>query len=120
MVWDNVDLAGRYFGNPYLYLMDALAGSIAVLMTSMLLENSGYLGNGLAYLGKRTIPIFILHKPIVQLIGTIPFSSGVLSPVVVTGSVIISIAVSLCVYSVFHRLVPAVFGEKGNKQITIE
>ena len=110
---NNADLAGRYFGNSGLYLLDALAGSAATILTSMLIEkNSRYLGNGLAYLGKRTIPIFILHKPVVQIIGKIVAFAEIPTPIVVIGSVIISIALSICLYSFIRRIAPAAFGER--------
>ena len=120
---NNVDMAGRHFGNAALYLFDALLGSIGILLVSRLLNDCKLIGNFFAYLGKRTIPIFITHKPIVNMIGKLTLTMGLPSLLVTIGSVVISIIFGVAIYEVIVRFCPIVFGEdavatKKNKNET--
>ncbi len=107
---NNADMAGRYFGNPMLYLFDAITGSLFILLVSELI--SGQLGKGLVELGKRTIPIFIIHKPIVQALNKVGTAISAPSFVIAIISVAIAICISNLVYVGLRKLVPIVFGEK--------
>lgn len=108
---NNADMAGRYFGNPFLYLVDAFAGSVTVLMLSKLMEASKLISRYLGYLGKITIPIFIIHKPVVQAIDKVLSGVGIPDVAIVTVSVFLSIGVSVVVNMVVNQFIPAIFGE---------
>ena len=110
---NNVDMAGRYFGDPLLFLIDALAGCLFVLLISELI--SGLCGRGLVELGKKTIPIFIIHKPIVQVLNKFGLALSISEFAIVVASVGIAIFISLIIYKALHIFIPFVFGEKKLK-----
>ena len=62
----NVDMASRQFGKPTLYLLDSLAGSLFVLSLSGLLDKLGAIRQLFIRLGKHSLAILLLHKPIAQ------------------------------------------------------
>ena len=63
----NVDLASGSYGNYFLFILDALAGSIAILSISKLIEILFHF-RFLQSIGKTSMAIFILHKPILLLL----------------------------------------------------
>lgn len=113
---NNADMAGRYLGNPLLYLLDSIAGSVAVLSISILLDKVSAINHGLAYLGRKTIPIFIIHKPVVQVLGKLLSRTGIPDIVIVIVSVVVALGTSIIAYKIIKRVLPAAFGEKRDKR----
>lgn len=109
---NNADMAGRYLGNPLLYLLDAVSGSIAVLSASRLLEKKSVINHGLTYLGRKTIPILIIHRPVVQILGKLLSRVGIPGIVIVTVSVFAAPGISIVAYNIIGRVFPAAFGER--------
>ena len=60
----------------------------------------------------NTIPIFIIHKPIVQALNKVGTAISAPSFVIAIISVAIAICISNLVYVGLRKLVPIVFGEK--------
>ena len=114
---NNVDMAGRYLGKPLLYFLDAVAGSIAVLSASRLLEKKSAINHGLAYLGKKTIPVFIIHKPVVQVLGKLLYRVGIPDVVTVIVSVVVALGISIVAYKIIERVFPAAFGERRDTRM---
>lgn len=112
---NNVDMAGRYFGNPLLYLINAVAGSLFVVLIAQMVEKVKKAAETIAYLGVRTIPIFILHKPIVQVLSKVGDMINLHPVLVVVISVPIGIGLSLIVYECVKNISPSVFGEKSKQ-----
>ena len=116
---NNADMAGRFLGNPVFYLLDSVTGSVAVLSASKLLEKVSIIKRSLAYLGKITIPIFIIHKPVVQVLGELLSRVGIPDIVIVMVSVVAALGISIVAYIIIRRVFPAAFGEKRYKSVII-
>ncbi|MBR0156167.1 MAG: acyltransferase family protein [Clostridia bacterium] len=108
---NNADLAGRYFGSPPLYLLNAAAGSAFVLLFSVLLGKIRIITTVFSYLGRRTIPIFIIHKPIVRALKHIGERFAIPALITVTVSAAAAIVLSLLIYQIIKRILPIAFGE---------
>lgn len=108
---NNVDMASRNYGNILLYVTDALAGSLLLLVVSVGLLQLKHV-NLLSYSGENTMQIFIFHKPIVILLsnmleGTILHNS-------IGGAVTSLITLLICVLMaiVANKYFPFLFGTK--------
>ncbi|MBO4887432.1 MAG: acyltransferase family protein [Firmicutes bacterium] len=112
---NNVDMAGRHTGNPLLYLFNAAAGSALVLFLSVFLCRIQKLAAFCADLGRKTIPILVLHKPIVRVLNRMGEMIGVPSAISVILSVAAAVGASLLVYWVVRKILPIAFGEKPKK-----
>ena len=108
---NNVDLAGRYFGNRALYLLDAIAGSVFVLLLAIALLNSKSLAACFAFIGRKTIPILVIHKPIVQALNRIGNLLGMPNVISVIISVAAATVISIFVYLLVRKIMPIAFGE---------
>lgn len=117
---NNVDLAGRYLGNQALYVLNATTGSAFIILLSILLCGSHSLSKYISALGRKTIPILILHKPIVKLFDHLWNKLGFPRILSVVVSVIISISCSLLVYHFIRRFLPIAFGENNYENVITE
>lgn len=114
--FNNVDLAGRQFGNGALYLINAVSGSSFVLLLAILLCKARPIAEFLSYLGRNTMPIFILHKPMVRLFNSLGSKVGLPAMITVIISVIIATGVSLFVHLLTKRILPIAFGESHRRR----
>ncbi|MBQ5976800.1 MAG: acyltransferase family protein [Oscillospiraceae bacterium] len=114
---NNVDLAGRHFGNRALYLLDAAAGSACILLLGTILRKSKAAAKTLGYLGRITIPILIVHKPLVRALSRIGGKLGVPDVITVILSVAAATGISILVYLIVKRILPIVFGESRQKVV---
>lgn len=66
----NVDMASGNYGNLLLFLVDGVGGTLFLLCIAVLLSkiNITWLNGGLEYIGKNTLLVFVLHKPIIKLL----------------------------------------------------
>lgn len=108
---NNADMAGRYFGNPALYLLDALCGSLFALTASALLKTVKRVKPVLARMGSHTIPILLIHKPVVQILGKVFQKTGVTDFVAVVVEFVVAVLVSEGVYWLSVRRMPGIYGE---------
>lgn len=61
-------MANAVYGNRILFLLTSLMGSLFILSSSRLLEFAASHLKAMIYLGQNTLGIFILHKPVVEMI----------------------------------------------------
>ena len=62
---NNVDMPSRSYGNMFLYLVAAFCGIFVTFMISFMIDYfGGMLANLLSMLGKITMPVFLIHKPV--------------------------------------------------------
>ena len=105
-------MAGRYFGKPFLYVLDALLGTLLALCISNFLSHLDLIKRLLSRFGRHTLPILFIHKPIVQGIAKI-FPTFMYSSVFATVlGIVTAIAVSEVVYWLTVKIVPFLYGEK--------
>ncbi len=109
---NNVDMAGRHTGNPLLYLFNAAAGSAFILFLSVFLCRIQTMASVGTDLGRKTIPILVIHKPIVRVLNRMGEKIGIPSAITVIISVAIAVGASLLIYMVMRRILPILFGEK--------
>ena len=113
---NNADMAGRHFGHPAIYLLDAIAGSLFVVFTSMLSAKSEKIKSLFVRLGKHTIPILLIHKPIVQLLGKIfGKTTAVYGTAFMVIEILVAVAVSEIVYKLTSKYLPVLYGEDSGK-----
>ena len=113
---NNADMAGRHFGNPAIYLLDAITGSLFVIFISMLSAKSKKIKSLFVRLGKHTIPILLIHKPIVQLLGKIfGKTTAVYGTAFMVIEILVAIAVSEIVYNLSSKYFPILYGEDSDK-----
>ena len=112
---NNVDLAGRYFGNRALYLLNATGGSTFVLFLGIVLCRNKQIAVFISDLGRKTIPILLIHKPLVRALNRIGDTIGVPTAVTVIVSAAVAIGFSLIIYMLVKKILPIAFGESGVK-----
>ena len=113
---NNADMAGRYFGNCAIYLLDAVSGSLFVVFLSMLFTKISPLKSLFIRLGRHTIPILLIHKPIVLALGKFFGKTTVAYGALFTAAeIIIAIAVSEIVYGLTSKYLPILYGEDSDK-----
>lgn len=108
---NNVDLAGRYFGNPLLYFFDAACGSLFVLSLSGLLNAYERVSNLLAGIGRRTIPILVIHKPVVRAAAAVAEKLEIHPFLGVACGMVFALLVSEILYRLLSKRLPILFGE---------
>ena len=108
---NNADLAGRYFGNPFLYLLDALSGSGFIVLSSVLMKHFSLLCRVFTRIGKHTIPILVTHKPIVSIVSSVFERFGVPVVLGVVFGIVAALLFSDVIYLLLRKRLPALFGE---------
>ncbi len=106
-----VDVSGRLFGNPALFLLNALCGSIFILSLSLFLSGLPLIQQLLSRLGRDTIPILIFHKPVVLALATVFGKMGVPNTTAFLIEFVLAVVVSEGVYVLTAPLLPFVYGE---------
>ena len=111
-------MANAVYGNRILFLLTSLMGSLFVLSSSRLLEFAASYLKAVIYLGQNTLGVFILHKPVVELIRSLVTRFGyeynnllcvVLIPVA-------TLCVVVPVIYVIQKYVPFMFGDWKNER----
>ena len=72
-----VEVSDRIFGNPALFLLDALCGWLFVLGISCFLADFSLISPLVSRLGRDTIPILLLHKPVALALGVVFGKMGI-------------------------------------------
>ena len=106
-------MANAVYGNRILFLFTSLMGSLFVLSSSKLLENIGCYLKVVIYLGQNTLGVFILHKPVVELIRSLVTRLGyeynnLLNVVLIPMA---TICVVIPVMYMIQKYVPFMFGD---------
>ena len=60
-------MAKRYIGNPVLFLITAVSGCVMVYGIARILELAKFEFKILKYIGKNTLAIFAVHKPLIEI-----------------------------------------------------
>jgi len=116
----HVALSRASYGNPLLFLLDAVSGVICVLSASLLIEKlfanrMQFVRRLFCSLGVNTMGIYLLHKPMVQFFGE--FANNHLGgglkwlPVVV----LLALTISFFATKLIRRILPEMIGEEKRK-----
>lgn len=107
---NNVDMAGRHLGNSVIYLFDALCGSLFVILLSSLISRLSGINSLLSRFGRHTIPILVIHKPVIQKMAEL-LEKSVVQLIGVICSIVLSVLISEIVYLLLREKIPALYGE---------
>lgn len=104
-------MANAEYGNAFLFFTNAISGSLIVILLSCLFFGKVPLAR---WIGKRTLGIFVVHKPFVEL-GRIVVSrmgynyNGVISVISIT---VVTLILSGLVVAAIERIIPEIIGIK--------
>lgn len=59
-------MADACFGNPIIFIGNAMLGSFLVILVALLINRASFRKNEILYVGKNTLGIFLVHKPLVN------------------------------------------------------
>lgn len=108
----NVNMQKLILGNPILFLISAISGSIFVINVSIMIKDSKVL----EYIGKYSMGIMCLHYKTIPLWGLI-----MLIPLKGTGSIVIQmimlIAISIFISNLIKKHLPLLLGGYNGKQV---
>lgn len=111
-------MANAMYGNPLCFLVNALSGSVFVIAVSWLVEKMSVFTKPLMYIGQRTLGIFVLHKPIVE-IGQKVFTKIGMDynhPIAVIGITLGTLAASLLVVFILEMILPESIGLRDERR----
>ena len=114
---NNVDMASSEYGNYFLYIMDAMLGTVMLTSFSAFVTKMRLNISPLIALGKSTMPIFLLHKPIIQKLchicnAAFPQADNFL---VVTAISFVTVIISYGLTIIIRYTVPVIIGERKTK-----
>ena len=106
-------MANSIYGNPFLFVFISLIGSVMVISFSMLLQCVKQDQKLLPYIGRNTLGIFILHKPVVELLRKVvtKLHFDYNHPVCLFVIPVVTLCVVLPVLYVIQRYAPFLFGK---------
>ncbi|MBO4887428.1 MAG: acyltransferase family protein [Firmicutes bacterium] len=106
-----VEVSDRVFGEPALFLLDALCGSLFVLGLSAFLAGFSLLDGLLSRLGRDTIPILLFHKPVALALGVVFGKMGVPDAMAVAIEFVFALVISEGIFVLTRPLFPWAYGE---------
>jgi fucose 4-O-acetylase-like acetyltransferase len=106
-----VEVSDRSFGNPALFLLDALCGCVFVLSLSAFFADFSLCGQLLSRLGKDTIPILLLHKPVALALGVVFGKMGMSEHLAVLIEFVFALVISEGVFVLTAPFFPFLYGE---------
>ena len=106
-----VEVSDRIFGNPALFLLDALCGSLFVLGISCFLADFSLCSPLLSRLGRDTIPILLLHKPVALALGVVFGKMGMSATVALLIEFGFALVISEGIFVLTAPFFPVVYGE---------
>ena len=102
-------MANAMYGNPIIFLFNAITGSFIVLFLSLLLDRFNFKNRYILNVGKNTLGIFLVHKPIIEVshrfynfLGVAP--NGLFLTVLTSCIVVV---ISMFVICIINKCVPA-------------
>ncbi len=107
-----VEVADSVFGNPALFLLDAICGSLFVLGLSVFLAEFFLLDQLLSRLGRDTIPILLLHKPVVLALSVVFGKMGMQDTTALALEFLFALVISEGVYVLTVPYFAFLYGEK--------
>ena len=106
-----VEVSDRIFGNRALFLLAALCGSLFVLGVSCFLAEFSLVSPLLSRLGRDTIPILLLHKPVALALGVVFGKMGMSATIALLIEFVFALVISEGVFVLTVPLFPFVYGE---------
>ena len=108
----NVDMASGNYGNLLLFLVDGVGGTLFLLCIAVLLSkiNITWLNGGLEYIGKNTLLVFVLHKPIIKLLEQLLLLLELRRWVLTVPICILTMFISIKLIIVIKRYIPILDG----------
>lgn len=113
---NNADMASRNYGNCILYFAAAAAGSSALIAFSSIFEHTAnkivnYCAAQLSYIGKHTLMLLVLHKPLAVWLSDYlsSFNINNLAVTVITSTATL-LLITICMKPL-NKYVPYLFGE---------
>lgn len=107
----NVDMASRNFGNLFLFVLTASAGIVMLTALSVILEGSRF-SKFLSTLGKYSMPIFLLHKPMVLSASKYLSDYGANTWVAGVAIALVVTAICLVISLILENFAPNLIGQK--------
>lgn len=106
-----VGVADRLFGNPALFLLDTLCGGVFVLCLSIFLSDFLLLDQLWSRLGRDSIPILLLHRPVALALGVVFGKMGMSDSLAVIIEFVFALVISEGVFVLTVPYCPFLFGE---------
>ncbi len=106
-----VEVSDRIFGNPALFLLDALCGSLFVLGLACFMAGFSLLPELFSRLGRDTIPILLFHKPVVLALGAVFGKMGMQDWLALLIEFVFALVISEGIFVLTVPLFPFVYGE---------
>ncbi len=113
-----VEVSDRIFGNPALFLLDALCGGLFVLGLACFLAGFSLLPELFSRLGRDTIPILLFHKPVVLALGVVFGKMGMQDWLALLIEFVFAIVISEGIFVLTVPFFPFLYGE--NRQLRYE
>lgn len=107
-------MANAIYGNFFIFLGNAVLGSLIVILLSCLISKRRFHKTVMLYAGQNTLGIFVVHKPIVEYGRIIAERIGLSynNLIVAVGISIIAMAGTLIVVYITSLVLPEIFGKK--------
>lgn len=106
-------MGNAVYGNPLVFALNALSGSLVVIILSTLVSALSFYKTPLLYAGKNTLGIFVVHKPIVEFIRYNIEGFGIEYNFVMAIAVsAITLVISCIVVKIISCFIPALLGKK--------
>lgn len=115
-------MANAAYGNPFWFFINGFSGSIFVIAFSWLIEKIPVRKNLLLLIGQRTLGIFVIHKPIVEL-GRKAFTRIGMDynhPVTAIAISLGALCASMLAVLIIERILPEAIGLKRRKDNNCE
>lgn len=111
-------MANAVYGNPLWFLVNAVSGSVFVIAFSCAVEKFGINKKPLLYVGQRTLGIFIIHKPIVELCrkSVNRFGYDYNDPIAVFAITVFTLIASAIAVFVIGKIYPEIIGLRSGKE----
>ena len=115
---NNVDMAGRNYGNVLLYLLGGFSGiQILIEASKFICRSTSMLAMGLSMLGKITMPVLFLHKPIVRWLCDSFLRIGIQNRIADIAAVTCTVAITVPLSILLVRYMPILAGERKNLDV---
>lgn len=113
-------MANAEYGNPFIFVVNAVAGSLLIITLSSLISALFKRTRLLQWIGTRTLGIFVVHKPIVELSRSITTKVGLSfdNAGIVFIITLITLVISGVIVSLIEHIIPEIIGLKTKTDTT--
>lgn len=112
----NVDMASGTYGNCILYALNVLVGTIMMMSTSHAISHYFHNKKILSFIGMNTLPIFLLHKPLIRGLCRVSNYYGWDSPFLsIMYSVVVVLFCALLAWGI-NIICPEIVGRNRNRR----